>query len=123
MSSRQRFLRIATAIFLFLLACAGAAQAQFEGGDLYGTIIDESGAPLPDVKVTLTCRGSRHVGVTDEKGRVRFASLAPGNYAMRAEHVDFDPVVYDTVEILVGRPTTMHMRMAQDADRTRVVTS
>lgn len=123
MSHRQRFLHVFTAAALLLLAFGATLSAQFEGGDLYGTIIDESGAPLPDVKVTLTCRGSRYVGVTDGEGRVRFAALAPGNYAMRAEHVDFDPVVYDTVEILVGRPTTMHMRMAQDADRTQVATS
>jgi carboxypeptidase family protein len=119
-----RSIALAFAVLALLaLALGHPATAQFEAGDLFGSITDEAGEPLPKVKVTLTCDGSRYVGETDERGQVRFGSLAPGNYAMRAEHADFEPVVYKTVEILVGRPTTVHLRMAQDSEHVRVITS
>jgi hypothetical protein len=108
---------------LLALAPVDPAAAQFDAGDLFGSITDESGEPLSKVKVTLSCDGQRFVGVTDKRGQVRFGALAPGNYEMRAEHADFEPVVYETVEILVGRPTMVHLRMAQDSEQVRVVTS
>lgn len=123
MSRAKSVFKVLVAMVLLAAALGGSLSAQFQGGDLYGTIIDESGAPLAKVKVTLTCDGQRYVGLTDGRGRVKFDALAPGNYSLKAEYADFDPVVYDTIEILVGRPTTVHMRMAEDAERSRTVTS
>ena len=123
MLSRKLFRVVSLVLLISVAALGGPLAAQFQAGDLYGTITDEAGAPLPDVKVTLICPGVRYEGRSDEKGLVRFGELSPGNYQFRAEHEDFDPVVYDTVEILVGRTTTVQLRMAQEAARTRVVTS
>jgi protocatechuate 3,4-dioxygenase beta subunit len=122
-SSKLAFRVVSLALLLAAAALGGPLSAQFQAGDLYGTITDESGAPLADVKVTLVCPGARYEGTSDEDGQVRFGDLSPGNYQFRAVHEDFDPVVYDTVEILVGRTTTVQLRMAQEAERTRVVTS
>lgn len=117
------FARAVAVLALLALALGAPVAAQFEAGDLFGSITNESGKPLSKVKVTLSCDGQRYVGVTDKRGQVRFNALAPGNYEMRAEHADFEPVVYETVEILVGRPTMVHLRMAQDSEQVRVVTS
>ena len=122
MLSRKLLVRAVSLALLLAVATLGRPlAAQFTAGDLYGTITDESGAPLPDVKVTLTCSAGSYEWKSDEQGRVRFDSLSPGNYQFRAVHEDFDPVVYDTVEILVGRTTTVQLRMSQEAGRTRVV--
>jgi protocatechuate 3,4-dioxygenase beta subunit len=124
MVSRRSFLGIVSVVLLAWLPALGRPlAAQLEAGDLYGTVIDGSGAPLPQAKITLTSSGQRVVAVSDAKGRVHLGALTPGNYTMRAEHEDFDPLVYESVEILVGRTTTVHVRMAQDGEQGRVVTS
>ncbi len=50
--------RTAVALGLALLAPMGAAFAQLQSGNLYGTVTDQSGTALPGVSVTLTGAGA-----------------------------------------------------------------
>ena len=76
MLSRKLFRVVSLVLLISAAALGGPLAAQFQAGDLYGTITDEAGAPLPDVKVTLICPGVRYEGRSDEKGLVRFGELA-----------------------------------------------
>src|SRR5688572_11044404 len=55
--------RWAVVLAALALAFAGTAIAQVGTGNLYGTIVDEQGAPLPGVTVELSGQGAPQVQV------------------------------------------------------------
>src|SRR5882672_5948763 len=70
--------RLLSVIFVMLvgaLALAPSASAQIAGGNIYGTVTDQSGGVLPGVEVTLTSvsiGGQPRTTVTDSQGQFRF---------------------------------------------------
>ena len=76
----------AVAVAAMLLLLVGApAFAQLQSGSLYGTVVDDQGAPLPGVTVTVGGQGAPIVQVTDAQGRFRFPTLSPGSYRLDAQ--------------------------------------
>lgn len=73
-------------IILFVLVLSCSLYAQSGRGNIYGKVIDEDGAPLPGVTITLT--GSRTAPVSvlsGPKGLFRFMTLAPAkDYSISA---------------------------------------
>jgi hypothetical protein len=93
------------------LLLAGAAQAQLQTGNVYGTVVDEQGDALPGVTVTFKGVGVPQVQVTNAKGQFRFLGLGPGSYALKAELEGFATVEYPNIVINVGRNTTIEVTM------------
>lgn len=81
-SSRFR-IPLALAVTLLLLA-AVPALAQTSTGNLYGTVTDTDGNPLPGVTVTAESGGMRNTFVTEADGAYRFLRLTPGQYRVTA---------------------------------------
>ncbi len=69
------------ALLLLLAASPAAAQS---GGTIRGTVVDVSGNPLPDVRVTATGSGVDAEAVTDAEGAYEFTALAAGDYVVTA---------------------------------------
>ncbi|HKD19936.1 MAG TPA: carboxypeptidase-like regulatory domain-containing protein, partial [Thermoanaerobaculia bacterium] len=67
------------------LALAPLASAQQLTGNIYGNVVDEQGARLPGVSVTLTGIGAAKTQTTDARGEFRFMSLSPGVYTLEYE--------------------------------------
>ncbi len=68
---RNRYLTVA--LVLSLSICfSGGTFAQLQTGNLYGTVEDDQGAPLPGATVTLTGGAHPQVQVTDAQGQFRF---------------------------------------------------
>ena len=66
-----------------ILALAPTAHAQqITGGNVYGTVTDESGAVLPAVNVTLTGEVGTKSTTTDPQGHFRFINALKGDYAL-----------------------------------------
>ena len=68
---------------LALLLCLGAgAWAQSAGGNIYGTVTDESGAVLPGATITARSAATNATRTTtsSSQGDFRFLNLDPGNY-------------------------------------------
>jgi hypothetical protein len=103
-----RFLAVAA----LLLALAGTAFAQLQTGNLYGTITDDKGAPLPGVTVTLSGQGAPQVQVTNAQGQFRFLGLSAGSYALKAVLEGFSTIDYPNIVIKVGRNTTIEVKMS-----------
>ncbi|HWM91983.1 MAG TPA: TonB-dependent receptor [Thermoanaerobaculia bacterium] len=100
---------VAVAAILLLVGVPGFAQLQT--GNLYGTIVDDQGAALPGVTVTLTGQGAPAVQVTDAQGRFRFLSLSPASYRLDAQLEGFSSVEYPSIQINVGRNTEIEVTM------------
>ena len=74
------------------LTLAAPASAQVSTFDLFGTVIDQSGAVLPGGSVTLrnVKTGLSRETVTDERGRYHFAALPPvGEYSVKVSLAGF----------------------------------
>jgi len=65
---------------LLALLLAVSALAQVQGGNIYGTIVDEQGAVLPGCTVTIMGLDRTQTFVTEADGRFRFLGLPPGPY-------------------------------------------
>jgi hypothetical protein len=99
-------------VAVLLLAGGGAAFAQLQTGNLYGTVVDEQGAALPGVTVTLTGQGAPQVQVSDAKGAFHFLGLSPASYQLKAELEGFSTVEYPNVVINVGRNTQIEVTLS-----------
>jgi len=115
--------KVAGLALVLALVLLGAAQAQLQTGNLYGTAVDAQGAALPGVTVTLTGGGAPQVQVTDAQGKFRFLSLSPGSYAMKAELEGFSTVDYPTIAINVGRNTSIEVTMSAAVEDVITVTA
>jgi hypothetical protein len=106
-----------------LLAClmcvmvSAPAWAQFETGNVVGTIKDSTGAVVPGAKVTLT---NTQTGVTNEKtsdanGSYEFFTVRPGAYVITAEKQGFSIALVDNVQVTVGARQRVDLNMAVGA--------
>jgi hypothetical protein len=105
-----------------LLAMAVPAVAQLQTGDLYGTVTDEQGQPLPGVTITLSGVGAPQVQVTDEQGQFRYLSLYPGTYSVQAELQGFSPIDYPDIAIRVGGKADLRITLSGAVKETITVT-
>lgn len=88
---------------LMLAFTAMPVMAQTETGQISGTVVDPSGAVVPNAKVTLTAlaTGVKRTSVTNSAGLFAFASVVPGAYTVAVEMQGFNTSVR-TVTLPVG---------------------
>lgn len=99
---------------ILMLAPLAIGQSR-ETGAITGTVVDESGAPLPGVTVTISgpsLMGTRTY-VTDAKGNYRFPALPPGTYTIKAELQGFTTVVQENVRLTTTTTLTIDLTMKQ----------
>jgi len=88
---RKRF-RVPVQICTLLVLCSIVPlSAQVERASIVGTVTDVTGAVVPGVIVTVTNEGTNTAvqRTTDESGKYTAVNLAPGSYAIAAEHTGF----------------------------------
>jgi hypothetical protein len=112
-------------LFLAALLCAGPAIAQVQTGSILVKAVDQQGAVVPGVTVTISSpslvRGQM-VGVTDAGGIYRFPSLEPGTYSVKLELQGFQSVVRDNIIVSVGQtsPIDQALTVAKMAETVNV---
>ena len=109
MSRILRFLAVSIA-----LTIAAPAAAQVQTGSILVRAVDEQGAVVPGVTVTITSpvlvAGSM-TGVTDAGGVFRFPSLVPGTYLVKMELTGFQTINRENIVVLVGQTTPIDFSM------------
>lgn len=123
MKSSNLWGRIVAVTAMLLVLGGGAAFAQLQSGNLFGTVMDEQASPLPGVTVTLTGPGAAAVQVTNAEGEFRFLSLSPQSYQLKAELEGFSTVEYPNVSINIGRNTTVEVTLASAVEDVITVTA
>src|SRR5713101_4649571 len=99
---------------LVLLSFAPAANAQFETASVVGTVRDQSGAVVPDAKVTLTntATGVSMTRTTTGDGTYEFVTVKGGIYLVTAEKPGFSIALTDNVQVQVGARLRVDMQLA-----------
>ena len=107
--------RIVSAIAaLAVVALASTAHAQVQTGSILVRAVDEQGALMPGVTITLTSPvlvAGTMTGVTDTGGVNRFPSLVPGTYTVKIELSGFQTVTRENIVVLVGQTTPVEFAM------------
>jgi Carboxypeptidase regulatory-like domain/TonB-dependent Receptor Plug Domain len=94
----KRVLSVTMALLVGVLVAN--ASAQIAGGNIYGTVVDQQGAVLPGVDVTLTAStigGQPRATVTDSQGQFRFLNLDAGTYKVTTNLAGFNRMDRDVI--------------------------
>jgi hypothetical protein len=97
-----------------VLAFAIPAAAQVQTGSILVKTVDEQGAVMPGVAVTISSPvlvAKSMTGVTDAGGIYRFPSLVPGTYAIRMELSGFKSINRENIIVFVGQTTPLDFQM------------
>ena len=98
-----------------------AAFGQTAGGNVFGTVTDDSGSPVPGVTVTLSGNGAPQMFVTGANGGYRFLNQAPGRYEIRTEMSGFSPVLR-YVDVSIGANAEINFTIKPSVSEEIVVT-
>jgi len=123
MKSNNLWGRIVAVAALLLLVAGGTAFAQLQTGNLYGTVTDDKGAPLPGVTVTTSGQGAPQVQVTNAQGQFRFLGLSPASYQLKAELEGFSTIDYPNIVINIGRNTQIEVKLSAAVEDVITVTA
>jgi hypothetical protein len=93
-----------------LLFAARSSDAQVYNASIAGRVVDQSGAALPGVTVTIESPQllQPQTAITTETGAFRFAELPVGTYNIRFELQGFRPVVREGVQLTAGMTATIN---------------
>jgi hypothetical protein len=109
---------------LVLLPLPSAGQARLTGGDVTGTVRDQSGAVLPGVTVTVVnvATNVTRTAVSDDRGRYLVAALPPGTYHLTAELAGFASERRDALTLVLGQTIEIDfaLRVAGQAETVTV---
>jgi Carboxypeptidase regulatory-like domain/TonB-dependent Receptor Plug Domain len=108
---------VARRLFLFVLfvTCCSCtvllAQESTVKGNLGGTVVDSTGAVVPQATVTATGPLDKRTVTTDSQGRFMFDLLTPGMYVVRAEQKGFKATEARNIEVLTNRTSRVQMSL------------
>ncbi len=94
------------------LCAVSLAYGQGASGTISGTATDESGAMMPNVKVTVTSKATAAARsmVTTSEGLFSFPALLAGTYEVRAEAAGFRAVTQEAV-VETGNAVSVNIKM------------
>jgi len=101
------------AVTILMLMLGVLVSAQERTGNIYGTVVDNQGNPLPGATVTLTgSRIGKLPAVTSASGSFRFISLSPASdYKINVELEGFKTYVRDGIAVQVGINVELQLSM------------
>ena len=91
---------------------------------LTGTVIDPSGAVVPNAAITITGTqtGAQRSTQTDTQGHYTLNELTPGTYKLSAKAPGFSELIIGKVELLVNQPATLVITFEKVGPTTETVT-
>ncbi|HSU33897.1 MAG TPA: TonB-dependent receptor [Bryobacteraceae bacterium] len=104
-------------VTIFLSACVllvTPCAAQLATAELTGTVTDQSGADVPNAKVTVTKidTGLSRSVVTDGSGNYKFTLLDPGVYNLSAAAQGFKKTIQSNFELQINQSAEMNLKLA-----------
>src|SRR5215813_10672908 len=109
----RRFPMSLASALLIAVALASALRAQVDQGAINGTITDASGAAVPGAKIEVVspATGNHRETITGATGIYHLPALPIGNYKITVSKAGFKSVEFPNVELSVGQPRTIDVRL------------
>lgn len=111
-------------LFAIFSSYSTAAVAQtLTSGDVAGTVLDPTGAAVPNATVTLSSKqtGVTQTATTNSTGTFRFSLLNPGQYAVSANASGFQNSAQNNVAVTVGQTVDLTLKLTVASTKTTVV--
>jgi len=112
-------------LIVLLAPCLAHAQGVGSSGDISGTITDPTGAVVPkaDIIAVETDRGTRHTGISDDRGQYRITGLMPATYDVTAQIAGFGAEIQKGVVVTVGTTTILDFHLKISTSKATVEVS
>ena len=100
-------------VLIALTTLTRSASAQAVYGSIAGSVVDESGATLPGVSVTVTSieRKTSDTVLTNETGHYVKERLLPGTYEVKVELSGFKQQLYPKIQVNIDTQTTLDIKL------------
>src|SRR5579872_2568734 len=108
------FVKLTVILGLLLVFAAPARiSAQMVGATISGTVVDATGAVVPNVKIVIknTSTGSVANAATNGVGVFNAPNLPPGTYEFTASATGFSSLVRDRVTLTVGQELVLNLTL------------
>lgn len=113
-------------LLFLLLITTSASFGQFaQRGGIDGSILDSSGAAIPNAPVTLTDvdhNQTRSVS-TDAAGHFEFTGLVSGQYLLSVQRAGFEAAKSDPIQVTIGATVRYDLRLALGSAKQTVTVS
>jgi hypothetical protein len=108
-----------------LLSSAPALMGQAMDGNIIGTVLDPSGAVIPNAAVTLenTATNVSRTTRTDSAGNYRFTNVLVGDYTVTVQSEGFASKRYENVRAVLNRSETVNVTLEVGDIATQIVVS
>jgi hypothetical protein len=112
-------------LVVLLMPCLAHAQGVGSSGDITGTVTDPTGAVVPKANITAveTDRGTRHLGISDDRGQYRITGLLPHTYDVTAQIQGFGVEIVKGVVVTVGAATIIDFQLKVSTSKATVEVS
>lgn len=102
------------AILAAILLCTASLHAQLTSGNITGTVIDQSGASIPDATVVAKnlATGVESSVTSTGNGTYRIANLLPGKYDVTATAAGFTKTTTAGVDVFINKTITADVQMS-----------
>ncbi len=96
-----------------LLLAPARLEAQAISGDLVGTVVDPTGAGVPNVSVTATntATNARSAATSNTQGAYRISNLEPGTYDLTATAPGFTTAQLRGIAVQLNQTTTANVAL------------
>ncbi|HEY6937332.1 MAG TPA: TonB-dependent receptor, partial [Terriglobales bacterium] len=113
----SRFWLRATALFVFVFVFAFSLPAQIQNGQFSGTVLDQSGAAIPNAKVTVknTATGLTQTVTSNQTGSFVVRELPAGQYSVSAQAQGFKTSTLTNMSLNAGtvQRADFHLEVGQ----------
>src|SRR5437879_6451809 len=116
MKVRRLFPWFAASFFCIACVLSLASQVSAQSttdGAVGGTVVDSSGAAVPNAKITAKNNGTNAIAsaTTDDTGYFRIGKLAPAEYTVTVEATGMAPFTAEHVTVLIGSVTELTAKL------------
>ena len=121
MNWKRFFVAMFALLAVLSIGSARLAAQTATTGDISGIVTDQTGAIVPDAKITLkdNSKGSTQEATTTREGTYRFFLLAPGSYTVTVTSTGFS-TTSRTGDVSVGQVAVMNIQLTLGASTTSV---